>query len=256
MSLKIISWNVNGIRAIHKKGFLDWFNKEKPDILCLQETKASSEQIPSDILDIPEYKMYFNSAEKKGYSGVGLFSKIDPIKIETGFDISRFDSEGRILIAEFQKYILYNIYFPNGKASAERLKYKMEFYNTFLHYISNNNPQNKGVIICGDVNTAHQEIDLAHPKANEKYSGFLPEERAWIDQLLDNNYIDTYRYLNNNKIEYTWWDYKTRARERNVGWRIDYFFTNDLIKSKIKSSYILSDVLGSDHCPICIILDI
>jgi len=250
MTLKIISWNVNGIRAVHKKGFLKWVLEEDADILCIQETKASEDQLPKKLIHIPRYHSYFKGAEKKGYSGVALYTKIKPEKVEFGFGIPRFDDEGRIIVAHYEEFVLLNIYFPNGKMSPERLLYKLEFYDALLDYAEDLRKMGKNLIICGDLNTAHKEIDLARPKANEKISGFLPEERAWIDKFLDHGYLDTFRMFNENPDQYTWWSYRTRARERNVGWRLDYFFINKEFKDKIESSYILSDVPGSDHCPV------
>lgn len=247
---KILSWNVNGIRAVYKKGFLDWLLKEKPDILCLQETKAKEEQLPSDLKNIEGYLPYFASAERKGYSGVGLYTRMKPESVKTGFGIKRFDKEGRILISDYKTFILFNIYFPNGKMSKERLRYKMEFYDAFLDYADKLKKKGKKIIVCGDINTAHKKIDLARPKENEKISGFLPEERAWIDKLISHGYIDIFRTFNEKPGQYTWWDLKSRARERNVGWRIDYFFVSENLKKNIGASYILSEVMGSDHCPI------
>ena len=247
---RIISWNVNGIRAVHKKGFLDWFNEERPDILCIQETKAHKEQLPHELQEMDGYYNYFASAEKKGYSGVALYTRKEPVSIKCGFGIDKFDSEGRTLIADFGNFVLFNIYFPNGKASDERLAYKMEFYDAFLEYANTLKSKGKKIIVCGDVNTAHREIDLARPKENETVSGFLPEERAWIDKLLDNGYVDTLRMFNQEPENYTWWSMRTKARERNVGWRIDYFFASENVKENIKDAFILPDVMGSDHCPI------
>jgi len=247
---RILSWNVNGIRAAYKKGFLDWFTKEKPDILCLQETKAASEQLPAALKEIKGYHAYFCSAEKKGYSGVAIYTKEEPEDLKTGFGIKKFDNEGRIQIADFKSFILFNIYFPNGKASEQRLKYKMDFYDTFLDYADSLKIKSKNLIICGDINTAHKEIDLARPRENEKISGFLPQERAWIDKFISHGYIDTFRMFNQKPDHYTWWDLKSRARERNVGWRIDYFFVSENLKKKVRASYMLPDVMGSDHCPI------
>lgn len=248
--IRILSWNVNGIRAVHKKGFLKWFMKEEPDILCIQETKASKEQLPEDLIEVSGYESYFSSAEKKGYSGVALYTKIKPKDVLGGFGIKKFDSEGRILLGDFGDFVLYNIYFPNGKASPERLKYKMDFYDAFLKHAEGLRRKGKNIIACGDVNTAHREIDLAHPKENEDISGFLPIERAWMDKFLDHGYVDTFRMFDKNPGRYTWWDYKTGARARNVGWRIDYFYVNEGFKNRVKSAYILKDIEGSDHCPI------
>jgi exodeoxyribonuclease-3 len=249
-TIKLCSWNVNGIRAIHKKGFLEWFEEEKPDVLCLQETKANEDQLPSKLKEIYGYHSYFTSAERKGYSGVALYTSLKPKKLDNGLGIKKFDSEGRIQVADFEDFVLFNIYFPNGKMSEERLKYKMEFYDAFLDYANNLRDHGRNIIVCGDVNTAHKEIDLARPKENSNISGFLPIERAWIDKFLENGYVDTFRMFHSEYDQYTWWSYRTRARARNVGWRLDYFFVNEEFKKNVKASYILSDVMGSDHCPI------
>jgi len=251
-SKKILSWNVNGIRAAYKKGILDWFSKEKPDILCLQETKAHPEQLTEDLLNVNGYKAYFSSAEKKGYSGVVTYTKEEPVNVKQGIGIKKFDSEGRFIITEFKEFILFNVYFPNGKARKERLDYKMDFYDAFLKHCKKLLKQGKKIVVCGDVNTAHKEIDLARPKANEKTSGFLPEEREWIDKLLKAGFVDTFRMFNTEPENYTWWDMMTRARDRNVGWRIDYFYASENLKDNIKSASIHSSVMGSDHCPIAL----
>src|SRR3989304_1135084 len=247
--LRLLSWNVNGIRAIQKKGFLDWFKEESPDILCLQETKAHPDQLDDALKNIDGYQSYFSSAEKKGYSGVVTYTKIKPLSFQQGIGIEKFDSEGRIIVTEFKEFVLFNIYFPNGKASEERLQYKMDFYEVFLKYLKKLKKAGKKISICGDVNTAHKEIDIARPKENEKISGFLPEEREWIDKLLKAGFIDTFRVFNDQPDNYTWWDMMTRARERNVGWGIDYFFISENLKDNLKSAFILPDVMGSDHCP-------
>lgn len=249
-SKKILSWNVNGIRAAYKKGILDWFEKEKPDMLCLQETKAHPEQLTNDLLNVNGYKAYFSSAEKKGYSGVVTYTKEEPVNVEHGIGIKKFDSEGRFIITEFESFTLFNIYFPNGKARKERLDYKMNFYDAFLKHCKKLLKQGKKIVVCGDVNTAHKEIDLARPKANEKTSGFLAEEREWIDKFLKAGFVDTFRMFNTEPENYTWWDMITRARDRNVGWRIDYFYASENLKDNIKSASIHSSVMGSDHCPI------
>lgn len=247
---KILSWNVNGIRAIHKKGFLDWFAETSPDMLCIQETKAHREQLPEELTETTGYNVYFAEAEKKGYSGVALYTKEKPNRVNIGFEIAKFDSEGRTIIAEYDGFTLCNVYFPNGKMSPERLRYKLDFYDAFLEHIETRRAGGENIVICGDVNTAHKEIDLARPKANEKNSGFLPEERVWIDKLIGTGYIDTFRMFDERPENYTWWDYKTRARQRNVGWRIDYFFVSSEFAPKVKSAFILKDIMGSDHCPI------
>lgn len=251
-SLRLLSWNVNGIRAIQKKGFLDWFKKENPHILCLQETKAHPDQLDDELKNVPGYESYFSSAEKKGYSGVVTYTKLKPKSVQQGIGVKKFDGEGRFIITEFDEFTLFNIYFPNGKASPERLQYKMEFYDSFLKHCKKLLKEGKKIIVCGDVNTAHKEIDLARPKENSEISGFLPEEREWIDKFLAAGFIDTFRMFNNEPEQYTWWDMVTRARERNVGWRIDYFYISENLKDKITSASIHQDVMGSDHCPISI----
>ena len=253
--IRILSWNVNGIRAVQKKGFLDWFENDKPDILCLQETKATRKQFPSDIRTMEGYNLYISEASKKGYSGTATYSSLIPENVEHGFG-GKYDKEGRTLITDYGDFVLFNIYFPNGKMSPERLQYKMDFYDAFLGYADELKDQGRNIVVCGDVNTAHKEIDLAHPKENSKISGFLPEERAWIDEFLSHGYVDTFREFNKEPEQYTWWSYRTRARERNVGWRLDYFFVNKEFMDRVKASYILYDVMGSDHCPVGIDVNI
>ena len=248
--VRLVSWNVNGIRAAYKKDFLTWFKSAQPSILCLQETKASEEQIPEELKHIAGYRVYYVSAKKKGYSGVGLYTSRRPIGISKGIGINRFDIEGRVMIAEYEAFLLYNVYFPNGKMSTERLRYKLAFYRAFLAHVAELRRAGKKIVICGDVNTAHKEIDLARPKENQRVSGFLPEERAWIDKLLEHGFIDTFRVFSKDGGQYTWWDLKTRARERNVGWRIDYFFISENLRKHLKAAFIMKDVMGSDHCPI------
>lgn len=248
--MRLLSWNVNGIRAADKKGLFEWFKKASPDILCLQEIKAMREQVPPHLNNMPGYNIFWNSAERKGYSGVVTFTKEKPIDIKNGFGIEKFDVEGRALITEFPSFVLFNIYFPNGKKNQERLDYKLDFYDTFLAYADNLKAEGKNIVVCGDFNTAHKEIDLTHPKENEKVSGFLPIERAWIDTFIDHGYVDTFRNFNKEPNQYSWWDIKTRARERNVGWRIDYFFVNKEFLPNVKKAFILQDVMGSDHCPV------
>lgn len=254
---RLLSWNVNGIRAIYKKGFVDWFLKENPDILCLQETKAHPDQLTDDLLNINGYKSYFSSSiVKKGYSGVAIYTKQEPVKVEHGFGIPKFDDEGRIIIAEYKSFVLINIYYPNGKASEERLQYKMDFYDAFLRYAENLKSKGKKLIICGDVNTAHKEIDIARPKENSKTSGFLPMERDWMNKFFSHGYIDTFRMFNDEPEQYSWWDMQSRARERNVGWRIDYFFISENLKKNFKNAFILQEIMGSDHCPVGVELEV
>ena len=248
--IKALSWNVNGLRAVHRKGFLDWFAEEDPDILCLQETKLNEEQIPSEVLEVAGYQKFFSSAERKGYSGVALFTKPEPQSVSYGFGIPEFDNEGRILIADYGKFVLFNIYFPNGRSRADRLTYKMEFYDAFLDFAERTRQQGKNIVVCGDYNTAHKEIDLARPQANQKTSGFLPEERAWMDQLVAKGYVDTLRIFNGQPEQYSYWDQMSKARDRNIGWRIDYFFVDQAFVPNVSNAFILPDVMGSDHCPV------
>ncbi len=254
--LKLLSWNVNGIRAAEKKGFLQWLKKESPDILCVQETKAHVEQLSKDLVNPTGYKTFWSSGEKKGYSGVATFTKQEPKKTETGFGVKKYDSEGRILIADYDDFILFNIYFPNGQRDNERLKYKLGFYDEFLKYVNKLKEKGRKIIICGDVNTAHKEIDLARPKENTNTSGFLPIEREWMDKFVENGYIDTFRHFVKEGGNYTYWDPITRARERNVGWRIDYFFISPNLLKNLKKAFTMSDVMGSDHCPLGIEIEL
>ena len=254
--MKILSWNVNGIRAAQKKGFLDWLARESPDILCVQETKAHPDQLDAFLLNPPGYHVYWNAAEKKGYSGVATFTKQKPLKIKTGFGTPSFDSEGRVLYTEFENFVLLNIYFPNGNRGPERLRFKMDFYDQTLECVQKIKSEGKKVIISGDYNTAHRPIDLARPEANQNVSGFLPEERAWIDKWIAAGQVDVFREFNTDPEQYTWWDMKTAARERNVGWRIDYHFvTKDLLPA-VKDASIHPDIMGSDHCPVGLLLKI
>jgi exodeoxyribonuclease-3 len=255
--IKILSWNVNGLRAILKKDFENWMQKSNADIICLQETKISSpDQLPHQIAHPEGYSVCWNcSTEKKGYSGVVIFSKTEPKKFITEFQYPILNKEGRVIGADYNDFILFNVYFPNGGMGPHRLEYKMQFYDAFLKMIESYKKKGKKVIFCGDVNTAHNEIDLARPKANEKNTGFLPEERAWIDQLISAGFIDTFRHFSNKPDQYTYWDMKSRARDRNVGWRIDYFFADQKLLPRIKTATIHTNILGSDHCPIDLILD-
>lgn len=249
-------WNVNGIRAAHKKGLLDWIRADSPDILCLQETKASCDQLPRELREIPGYEAYYTSAqERSGYSGVALYSRVHPDKVDCGIGVERFDNEGRTMIAHYPDFVLCNIYFPNGKASPERLRYKMDYYEEFLRYVNDLRSKGRSVVICGDINTAHREIDLARPKENMKRSGFLPEERDWMDRFVDSGFVDTFREQHPEEAKWSWWDMKTRARKRNVGWRIDYFFVSRDLLPRVSSSFIEDQVTGSDHCPVGIEMD-
>jgi len=253
---KLLSWNVNGLRAIMKKGFMDWLHAQNADIVCLQETKLQHDQIPEELAKQEGYHAYYDCAERKGYSGVALYSRRKPDRTACTLDNARFDKEGRILIAEYPEFLLYNIYFPNGQMSEERLQYKLAFYDEFLNHCENQRRQGKKIIITGDINTAHKEIDLARPKANSVISGFLPIERAWLDKLIACGYIDTFRMFNQSEGQYTYWDQRFNARSRNVGWRIDYFFVSEELKPNVKDAFIQAEVMGSDHCPIGLVLEI
>jgi exodeoxyribonuclease-3 len=250
--MKIISWNVNGLRAVHKKGFLDVLRVTDPDILCLQETKAEPDQLPDEVRSPAGYFSYFSHSKgRKGYSGVALYTKKEPLKVEYGIGIPSHDDEGRIVIGHYDDFVLLNVYFPNGGGGPVRLQYKYEFYDAFLSFIEKLRKEGKKVIFVGDVNTAHEEIDLARPKENEKNTGFLPEERAWLDAVVNHGYVDTFRHFFPTKEgAYSYWDMKTRARDRNVGWRIDYIFVSPDLLPRVKGAGIMADILGSDHCPI------
>ncbi len=254
--IKLLSWNVNGIRAVKGKGFLEWFYKENPDILCLQETKAQPEQLDDDLLEPESYHAYWNYPERKGYSGVAVYTREEPENISYDLGDKSLDIEGRVIVAEYPAFTLMNVYFPNGKRDQERLNYKMAFYDEFLRYADELRSIGKKLVICGDVNTAHREIDLARPKENSKVSGFLPIEREWIDRLVAHGYVDTFRVFNKEPGQYTWWDLKSGARSRNVGWRIDYFYVSEDLLPWLTGAFIMPDIMGSDHCPIGITLNI
>nr|MDK2851057.1 exodeoxyribonuclease [Candidatus Cloacimonadota bacterium] len=250
MKLSIWSWNVNGLRAVLKKDFIQTIINEDPDILGLQETKLQEHQIPSELEALQGYHIYWSHAARKGYSGTALFSKIKPISFVDGFGVEEFDNEGRINIAEYEDFFLFNIYFPNGAMSDERLDYKLRFYDKTFEVMQAKRATGKAVLVAGDYNTAHKEIDLARPKENENISGFLPVERAWLDKLVDNGWVDTFRDFESAGEQYTWWSYRTAARARNVGWRIDYFFVDKEHRNMVVNAGIRQDILGSDHCPV------
>ncbi|WP_025400793.1 exodeoxyribonuclease III [Borrelia crocidurae] len=247
--MNLISWNVNGIRAVSNKGFLNFIAEYSPDILCLQETKALKEQLPRELIDIEGYYSYFSKSIIKGYSGVAIYSKIKPIKLEN-MNIEIFDREGRCIIAHYHDFILINAYFPNSQSLRKRLNYKLEFLMSLESIANAFVTSGKNLIVCGDFNIAHTEIDLSNPKTSRESAGFYVEETNWMDNFLNRGYVDTFRMFNKEPGNYTWWDYKTRARERNVGWRIDYFVINKAFQSKVKDALILNKVMGSDHCPV------
>ena len=252
--MKLYSWNVNGIRAAEKKGLVDWIKSEQPDVLGIQELKATEDQLPDTLKQIDGYHAFFNPAERKGYSGTAVYYKEAPLDIHTGLSDDRFNHEGRTIVMEYPDFTLYNIYFPNGGQGDDRLQFKMDFYNCFQKDVNALVAEGKRVIVCGDVNTAHTEIDLKNPKSNAKRSGFLPIEREWVTQFLNDGYIDTYRYFHPDQIEYSWWSYRFNARANNAGWRIDYFFASDNAKELLEDAAIHTDVMGSDHCPISLTL--
>jgi exodeoxyribonuclease-3 len=251
--MRLLSWNINGIRAAAKKGMLDWLVKDNADIICIQETRVFDPgELDTAVLSPGNYASHWNcAAEKKGYSGVMIYTKKQPKNVEKSLGASgKFDAEGRTLVAYYDDFALLNIYFPNGKKNEDRLKYKMDFYDVFLSFCDGLNKKNIPLIMCGDYNTAHKDIDLARSRENENVSGFLPQERAWIDKYISHGYIDTLRMFHKEPDLYTWWDVKTGARARNVGWRIDYFFVSEDLRPKVKNAFIAKDVTGSDHCPI------
>ena len=246
--MKIISWNVNGIRAVYQRNFLNWLKNSRADIVCLQETKAQEDQLPDDLLKPRGYYSYFSSALKKGYSGVGVYSKQKPLKVEYGLGSKRFDQEGRILKLEYPNFTLLNLYLPHGGRQKENLGYKLDAYQHLLGYLQT--VKNKNIVLAGDFNIAHQDIDLARPKQNQNNIMFSAIEKKQIGKLLKLGFIDTFRKLNNAGDNYTWWPYFANARQRNLGWRIDYIFISAKMLSKLKKAFILNKVVGSDHCPV------
>jgi len=268
--MKIISWNINGYRSITGQNprmtangksseniLFEYINIENPDIICLQETKSEPSQIKPELLAPPGYYANYNwSKARKGYSGVVTFSKIQPKNYIDNIGIEEFDIEGRIIQTEYDDFTLLNIYFPNGGDGNRRVNYKLKFYDAIFDYTNKLLDKGHRLIMCGDYNTAHKEIDLARPKENEKTTGFLPEEREKLDWLIEHNWIDTFRQFNQEPNNYTWWDQKTRARERNIGWRIDYHFITSNLKSNLADAFIKPEVFGSDHCPVGIILNL
>lgn len=249
--VSLYSWNVNGLRAAYRKGFLDWLYYAKPDILGLQETKCHPDQLTKEQRQPEGYFTYWAAAEKKGYSGVALMSRKEPQSVQIGLGIEDYDREGRTIVADFGNFVFITAYFPNGSRDHHRVPYKMAYKADFLDYCNQLRAQGRRVIFCGDVNTAHNNIDLARPKQNQKTTGFLPIERAWIDDLVEQGYVDTYRYLYpDQEGAYSWWTYIGGARDRNVGWRLDYFFVSEDLSDRIVEATIHRDVLGSDHCPV------
>jgi exodeoxyribonuclease-3 len=254
--VKLISWNVNGIRAVSKRGFGEWLAGVAPDVLCLQETRAHPDQLTADLRQPVGYRAWWNSAARKGYSGVATFCTQEPLSIQMGLGVDEFDLEGRVVISEHPGFKLFNVYFPNGGRKLERLEFKLRFYAALLETCDALHAQGERLIICGDYNTAHQPIDLARPERNQKTSGFLPEEREWIDHYLAHGFVDAFRALHPKETGlYTWWMYMRNARERNIGWRIDYFMVSEALMPAVVDASILSNVTGSDHCPILLELN-
>lgn len=249
--MKFISWNVNGLRAVVRKGFVDEFNKLDADIFALQEIKLSEGQLD---LELPGYHMYYNYAQRKGYSGTAVFTKEEPLSVEYGIGIEEHDDEGRVITCEFDDFYFITCYTPNSKRGLERLDYRMVWEDAFREYL-NRLDEIKPVILCGDLNVAHKEIDLANPSTNKKSAGFTIEERSKFTELLDAGYIDTFRYFYPEKTqEYSWWSYFAKSRDRNIGWRIDYFVTSDKLKDRLVDAKIHQDIMGSDHCPVELII--
>tara|TARA_B100000676_G_C17857389_1_gene721476 strand:- start:167 stop:925 length:759 start_codon:yes stop_codon:yes gene_type:complete len=245
--MKFISWNVNGLRAVIKKGFYDFMDSYDPDILCVQEIKANKEQVELNLEKYPY--QYWNSAIKKGYSGTAIFSKIKPISEIYGIGIEEHDQEGRVITIEFKDYFLVTVYTPNSKRELLRLDYRQGWDRDFLSFVKSLE-EKKPVIFCGDLNVAHKEIDLKNPKTNHKNAGFTKEERQGFDNIVESGFIDTFREFNKDEGHYTWWSYMFQARKKNIGWRIDYFCISQGLKTQLKDAYILKDVLGSDHAPV------
>ncbi|MFO7839832.1 MAG: exodeoxyribonuclease III [Desulfosalsimonadaceae bacterium] len=255
--LRLVSWNVNGLRAALKKNFMQVFSALDADVFCVQETKLQEHQLDTAVRQIPGYLSYWSHCTvKKGYSGVGAWSGIEPEAVNYGIGIPDYDAEGRILELDLGSFVLFNIYFPNGQMSEERLSYKLEFYRDFFAYAARIRDSGRSLVITGDYNTAHNEIDLKNPKANAKTSGFLRVERDWLDAIEAAGYVDTFRFFYPDRVQYSWWSYRSRARERNAGWRIDYFFvTKDMIADgRIHEAFIADDIHGSDHCPVGLIV--
>jgi exodeoxyribonuclease-3 len=256
VSIKLVSWNVNGIRAVSKKeDFWSWFEDDDSDIINFQEVRATQEQIPKKLAEIDGFHKFYNEAEKKGYSGVGTYSKIKPLSVTKGLGVEELDNEGRVLKIEYPDFILFNIYFPKSGKEGSRLDFKVQFCNELLSQLVELKNEGKNLVITGDYNIAHNPIDVYNPKNCEGKSGYLPEERAWLDELEEAGFVDTFRMFDEGEGNFTWWSYRFKARERNSGWRLDYFFVNEEIKDNVKAAKILADIYGSDHCPVTLELD-
>lgn len=255
--LKIITWNVNGLRAALRKGALQWVIEQEPDFFCLQEIKARPDQLEADDHRLFDgYLSFYNPAERPGYSGVVTFSRDEPEQVQLGFDRAEFDREGRLIRTRFNGINLFNIYFPNGQRGHERLQFKLDFYAELLDYCDQLHAAGEKIILCGDFNTAHQEIDLRNPKQNQNTSGFMPVEREWVSRYLENGFVDVYRHLYPERVEYTWWTYRMNARQRDIGWRLDYFLVSEGLVDQVQDVVINGEVPGSDHCPVTLYLEV
>lgn len=252
--MKITTWNVNGFRAVLKKGFKESIEKLDPDILCLQEIKAKKEQLSDEDISIPGYQFVWNSAVKPGYSGVALYYRTNSSSIQIGLGSDEFDNEGRVIRIDLPEFTLFNVYFPNGQRGQERVDYKLRFYKLLLDICDELHTSGRNVVITGDFNTAHSEIDLANPKENSVVSGFLPEERIWIDHYLQHGFVDAFRSLYPEKVQYSWWTYRVNARARGIGWRLDYYLASKKLMENVKDVCIHDEVMGSDHCPVSMII--
>ena len=248
--MKLVSWNVNGIRSVHTKGFTKWLESEAADVVCVQEIKATPEQLDEGMLHPLKLHSYWHPAQKPGYSGTAIYSKKEPLSVKVGIGVQEIDAEGRILSAEYADFTLVNAYFPNSQREHTRLDYKLRFCDEMLKYCNKLRKSGKNVILCGDYNIAHQEIDLRNPKSNQDNAGFLPEERAWMDKFLKAGYADVFREKVSEPHHYTWWSYRPGVRAKNVGWRLDYHCVNEEFRDRVKDTHHQHKVLGSDHCPI------
>ncbi len=253
--MKIVTWNVNGLRAALRKDALSALLSQTPDLLCLQEIKARPDQLTEKQREVPGYQIIWNPAERPGYSGVATFTREEPLQVELGMNAPQFDKEGRVIRTRHPGFLLYNIYFPNGQRGKDRLDYKLDFYAHLLNECDALHASGENIIITGDFNTAHMPIDLKNPKENEKTSGFMPEEREWVQKFLDHGFVDIYRQRYPEREQYTWWTYRFNARQRGIGWRIDYFLVSEALLSRVKDVIIHDDILGSDHCPVELFID-
>ena len=250
MSIKLASWNVNGLRACARQGFLDWFAEQKADVVCLQEIKARPEQLDQALLHPKRYNSFWHPAEKPGYSGVAIFSRREPLDVRYGIGRQDIDREGRLLAVEFANLTVVSAYFPNSQREHARLPFKLKFCDTFMRFCERERQRGKTLVLCGDFNIAHEEIDLRNPKSNVNNAGFLPQERAWMTRYLRRGYVDTFRHLNKDPGHYTWWSYRPGVRAKNIGWRLDYFVMDEDSLSRLRSAHHMPEVYGSDHCPI------